>query len=404
MDYYVERIEHSSRIMNKENSFHKELNQNYSKKQYKGILLKKRKSASISNQKAQDAIKNTLNDKSINQLLYQSASSSFLSYQRQQANFLKIQEAKEKPEKKKKATDDAAIILQMYLKKKKEEEFKRILSENSKYKQEDIKHYKKVDKRNIQFEKRIKKEKKSMLFQYKNQNRLSYKNKIKGILNNISTSLLYNTKRNQINIPDLSKNNSNVYSRLYYNLQNDSQDKSILDYSSDRSFSLHTHNIKRLNLNSSTDRVINKNRKKAILSYSTGPTKKKKAISNKKNNGNIIKSKRIIKTDIYKAKNEEGNTLLHEYIIKNQIELCKYVIEKNPKLINIKNNELNTPLHLAVFYNNYEIAKLLLERGAKVNEKNIMKITPLVLSHKLKHPQMERLIYKYLIMTLQNKK
>lgn len=404
MDYYVERIEHSSRIMNKENSFHKELNQNYSKKQYKGILLKKRKSASISNQKAQDAIKNTLNDKSINQLLYQSASSSFLSYQRQQANFLKLQEAKEKPEKKKKATDDAAIILQMYLKKKKEEEFKRILSENSKYKQEDIKHYKKVDKRNIQFEKRIKKEKKSMLFQYKNQNRLSYKNKIKGILNNISTSLLYNTKRNQINIPDLSKNNSNVYSRLYYNLQNDSQDKSILDYSSDRSFSLHTHNIKRLNLNSSTDRVINKNRKKAILSYSTGPTKKKKAISNKKNNGNIIKSKRIIKTDIYKAKNEEGNTLLHEYIIKNQIELCKYVIEKNPKLINIKNNELNTPLHLAVFYNNYEIAKLLLERGAKVNEKNIMKITPLVLSHKLKHPQMERLIYKYLIMTLQNKK
>ena len=404
MDYYVERIEHSSRIMNKENSFHKELNQNYSKKQYKGILLKKRKSASISNQKAQDAIKNTLNDKSINQLLYQSASSSFLSYQRQQANFLKIQEAKEKPEKKKKATDDAAIILQMYLKKKKEEEFKRILSENSKYKQEDIKHYKKVDKRNIQFEKRIKKEKKSMLFQYKNQNRLSYKNKIKGILNNISTSLLYNTKRNQINIPDLSKNNSNVYSRLYYNLQNDSQDKSILDYSSDRSFSLHTHNIKRLNLNSSTDKVINKNRKKAILSYSTGPTKKKKAISNKKNNGNIIKSKRIIKTDIYKAKNEEGNTLLHEYIIKNQIELCKYVIEKNPKLINIKNNELNTPLHLAVFYNNYEIAKLLLERGAKVNEKNIMKITPLVLSHKLKHPQMERLIYKYLIMTLQNKK
>ena len=404
MDYYVERIEHSSRIMNKENSFHKELNQNYSKKQYKGILLKKRKSASISNQKAQDAIKNTLNDKSINQLLYQSASSSFLSYQRQQANFLKIQEAKEKPEKKKKESDDAAIILQMYLKKKKGEEFKRILSENSKYKQEDIKHYKKVDKRNIQFEKRIKKEKKSMLFQYKNQNRLSYKNKIKGILNNISTSLLYNTKRNQINIPDLSKNNFNVYSRLYYNLQNDSQDKSILDYSSDRSFSLHTHNIKRLNLNSSTDKVINKNRKKAILSYSTGPTKKKKAISNKKNNGNIIKSKRIIKTDIYKAKNEEGNTLLHEYIIKNQIELCKYVIEKNPKLINIKNNELNTPLHLAVFYNNYEIAKLLLERGAKVNEKNIMKITPLVLSHKLKHPQMERLIYKYLIMTLQNKK
>ena len=89
---------------------------------------------------------------------------------------------------------------------------------------------------------------------------------------------------------------------------------------------------------------------------------------------------------------------------KNQIELCKYVIEKNPKLINIKNNELNTPLHLAVFYNNYEIAKLLLERGAKVNEKNIMKITPLVLSHKLKHPQMEGLIYKYLIMTLHNNK
>ena len=52
----------------------------------------------------------------------------------------------------------------------------------------------------------------------------------------------------------------------------------------------------------------------------------------------------------------------------------------------------------------YEIAKLLLERGAKVNEKNIMKITPLVLSHKLKHPQMEGLIYKYLIMTLHNNK
>lgn len=402
MNYYGETIEHSSRIMNKENSFRKELNQSYSKKLYKGILIKRRKSTLLSNQKAQNVIKNTLNDKSMNQLLYQSASSSFLSYQKQQANFLKIQEVKEMPKKKKKESDDATIILQMYLKKKKEEEFNKILSENSKYKQEGIKHYKKVDKRNILFEKKIKKEKKSMLFQYKNQSRLSYKNKIKGILNNISTSLLY--KKNQINIPDLSKNNSNVYSRLYYNLQNDSQDKSIVSYSSDRSLSLHTHNIKKLNLNSSTDRAIKKNRKKAILSYSTGPTKKKKTISTRKNNSNTIKSKRMIKTDIYKTKNEEGNTLLHEYIIKNQIELCKYVIEKNPKLINIKNNELNTPLHLAVFYNNYEIAKLLLERGAKVNEKNIMKITPLVLSHKLKHPQMEGLIYKYLIMTLHNNK
>ena len=113
MNYYGETIEHSSRIMNKENSFRKELNQSYSKKLYKGILIKRRKSTLLSNQKAQNVIKNTLNDKSMNQLLYQSASSSFLSYQKQQANFLKIQEVKEMPEKKKKESDDATIILQM---------------------------------------------------------------------------------------------------------------------------------------------------------------------------------------------------------------------------------------------------------------------------------------------------
>ena len=48
------------------------------------------------NQKAQNVIKNTLNDKSMNQLLYQSASCSFLSFQNQQVNFLKIKETKYK--------------------------------------------------------------------------------------------------------------------------------------------------------------------------------------------------------------------------------------------------------------------------------------------------------------------
>jgi ankyrin repeat protein len=59
------------------------------------------------------------------------------------------------------------------------------------------------------------------------------------------------------------------------------------------------------------------------------------------------------------------------YIIENNIEAIKYLLDNNLINVNIQDNFNNTPLILATFCNNIEIVKLLLTyKGINVNIQN----------------------------------
>ena len=359
------------------------------------------KKPQVCNHKTNDILQKTLNDKSIHFFLFQSASQEFNKYQKKLNISLKRKTSKKKEPKI--DSSDTDTILQLYLKKKKEENFKKVMKENMQFKQENIMYYKKKDKKNKQFERVLQNEKNRAIYLKKNENKLMYKSKIRAILNRVSTSLVSASRNSSINIPDVSKDNSNVYSRLYYNLYKNNpseiKTKFYLNHSNsqnEKSFSLSHSNLKSMNPNSTSERLLLQNKKRAIISYSSGPSLKKKKpfILNKKSKISL-KKERKNNLNIYTSKNKEGNSLLHEYVIKNQIDLSKYVIEKNNTIVNSVNKELNTPLHLAVFHNHYDIAKLLVEKGAKVEIKNYLKITPIDLAHKLKRKSLQILLSKY---------
>lgn len=358
------------------------------------------KKPQVCSQKTNDILQKTLNDKSIHFFLFQSASQEFNKYQRKLNNSLKRRAPKKKDPKN--DSSEADTILKLYLKKKKEENFKKVMKENREFKQESITYYKKKDKKNKKFERGLRTEKRASLYLKKNENKLMYKTKIRSILNNVSTNLISASRNTSISVPDISKDNSNVYSRLYYNLYKinpEIKTKFYLNHSNsqnEKNFSLSHSNLKLMNPNSTSERLLIKNKKRAIISYSSGPSlKKKKPFTPNKKSKICLKKERKDNLSIYTSKNTKGNSLLHEFVIKNQIDLCKYVIEKNNKIVNSVNRELNTPLHLAVLYNHYDIAKLLVEKGARVDIKNYSKITPVELAHKLKRKSLQILLSQY---------
>ena len=69
------------------------------------------------------------------------------------------------------------------------------------------------------------------------------------------------------------------------------------------------------------------------------------------------------------TENNTGNTFLHLATMGNYSELVKYFIEKGAD-INKKNKEGNTPLHLALKNKNMEIIKIFLDNKAKLNIPN----------------------------------
>jgi ankyrin repeat protein len=72
-------------------------------------------------------------------------------------------------------------------------------------------------------------------------------------------------------------------------------------------------------------------------------------------------------------KDEEGNTILHQAVLENNIEMVVLLLEKmqdsSKNIIDIQNNQGNTPFHLAVNNNYNQIAQILDKAGA---DKTIM--------------------------------
>ena len=71
---------------------------------------------------------------------------------------------------------------------------------------------------------------------------------------------------------------------------------------------------------------------------------------------------------------ENGNTILHQAIINNDINLVNLILEKsketNQNILNIQNNQGNTAFHLAIKNENNEIANILDNAGIDKTIKN----------------------------------
>ena len=69
------------------------------------------------------------------------------------------------------------------------------------------------------------------------------------------------------------------------------------------------------------------------------------------------------------ARDESGNTILHNAVREGKIEIVKYLLSQDAD-VNIKNSSGETSLQIAIYANNEELIHYLVSNGADVNFKN----------------------------------
>ena len=76
----------------------------------------------------------------------------------------------------------------------------------------------------------------------------------------------------------------------------------------------------------------------------------------------------------FEFKSEEGNTILHQAVLDNDVDMVSMLIEKmkdsNKNIINYQNNDGNTAFHLSLINNNNLISQLLDSAGADKTIRN----------------------------------
>ena len=119
-----------------------------------------------------------------------------------------------------------------------------------------------------------------------------------------------------------------------------------------------------------TDNII----KQCMIKHSGGPRNKVEKYEcdlNKEDNddedNNLLK--------MIKLKDENGNTNLHNAVLKDSREFVRYFLEKNIDP-NIQNNDGDTALHLAMRMNDIEIIRMLLDKGGNISIRNNDNIRP----------------------------
>ncbi|CAH1104618.1 unnamed protein product [Psylliodes chrysocephalus] len=89
---------------------------------------------------------------------------------------------------------------------------------------------------------------------------------------------------------------------------------------------------------------------------------------------------------------KNGNTPLHIAIIKNNIQIFRYLLAQDDIRINTRNSQGQTPLFLAVRYGHFESVKHLLEKGANVNLPYNREVTPL--HESVQYPDIAHILIK----------
>ena len=123
-----------------------------------------------------------------------------------------------------------------------------------------------------------------------------------------------------------------------------------------------------------TTKITDRTFKKCFDKYSGGPEElkyiNKQIGKNIKGNNNIYNHNIEGLVNFYQlTENNTGNSYLHLATKGNYIELVKYFIEKGAD-INKRNKDGNTPLHLALKNKNLEMIKIFLDNKAKLDIPN----------------------------------
>jgi acyl-CoA-binding protein len=92
--------------------------------------------------------------------------------------------------------------------------------------------------------------------------------------------------------------------------------------------------------------------------------------------GNIEELKKV-KAEKLAQVDEEGQTLLHWAVDSDKQDIVKYILNKNPQLMNCQNNSQETPLHMAVVCEHWDVAGILINAGASFDIKDAEGMTPL---------------------------
>ena len=66
-------------------------------------------------------------------------------------------------------------------------------------------------------------------------------------------------------------------------------------------------------------------------------------------------------------RDQDGYSALHRAAYSNNLEICKYLLNKSYALIECQTEMGWTPLHSAAYWNNYEVVDYLISKNANVN-------------------------------------
>ncbi|XP_062584569.1 putative ankyrin repeat protein RF_0381 [Saccostrea cucullata] len=70
-----------------------------------------------------------------------------------------------------------------------------------------------------------------------------------------------------------------------------------------------------------------------------------------------------------KTKRNDGKTVLHQCCINGELEMCKYLVNTHPHLLDVKDNNGDNALHTAAWGGNIDLLNFLLEKGFDIETK-----------------------------------
>lgn len=117
-----------------------------------------------------------------------------------------------------------------------------------------------------------------------------------------------------------------------------------------------------------TDNII----KQCLIKHSGGPKNKLEKFESNLDRDDSSEDNIL---QMIKLKDDNGNTNLHNAVLRDSREFVRYFLEKHIDP-NMQNNDGDTPLHFAMRINDVEIIRMLLESGGNISIRNNDNIRP----------------------------
>jgi hypothetical protein len=114
------------------------------------------------------------------------------------------------------------------------------------------------------------------------------------------------------------------------------------------------------------------------------------------NRGNLAAVQALVEAgaNVTTANNYNG-TLLQVAARKGSVEIASYLLDKNPKLLELRDRDGNSALHTAAEFGYPDLVAFLIEKGLDANAKNFNNRSPLSMAQKNKHQEVADLLKPY---------